>query len=228
MARHIIKKLFPGMDRLRGHRALAPLGPRLRSPDLWHLNRRSVAGAFAVGLFVAFLPLPMQMLIAGAIAILARVNLPISVLLVWISNPVTMPPMLYTAYTVGRKLLDEEPREFSTDVTWEWFATEMLTVWKPLVTGSLVLGVAAGLAGYLLVRGLWRLNVIQRVRHRRILARRRREREAELREVFAERLSESGEAGNGHNPGEGREEDARPSPTDPRGPDRDSGPRSRR
>ncbi|OOC11382.1 MULTISPECIES: DUF2062 domain-containing protein [Thioalkalivibrio] len=185
MARHIIKKLFPGMDRLRGHRALAPLGPRLRSPDLWHLNRRSVAGAFAVGLFVAFLPLPMQMLIAGAIAILARVNLPISVILVWISNPVTMPPMLYTAYTVGRKLLGEEPRQFSTEITWEWFATEMLTVWKPLMTGSLVLGVAAGLAGYLLVRGLWRLNVIQRVRHRRYLARQRREREAELREVFS-------------------------------------------
>ncbi len=177
MARHIIKKLFPGMEGMRGHRALAPLGPRLGSPDLWHLNRRSVAGAFAVGLFVAFLPLPMQMLIAAVIAILVRVNLPISVILVWISNPVTIPPIFYTAYSLGRKLLGEPARQFRVEFTWEWFSTELLTVWKPLLTGSLILGAAAGLAGYLLVRFLWWLNLVQRARARRYL-RRMRERAA--------------------------------------------------
>ncbi|MGM0553311.1 MAG: DUF2062 domain-containing protein [Pseudomonadota bacterium] len=177
MARHIIKRLFPGMEGIRRHRALAPLGPRLGSPDLWHLNRRSVAGAFAVGLFVAFLPLPMQMLIAAAIAILIRVNLPISVILVWISNPVTIPPILYTAYRLGRKLLDEPARQFRVELTWEWFSTELLTVWKPLLTGSLILGTGAALAGYLLVRFLWWLNVVQRARTRQYL-RRMRERAA--------------------------------------------------
>ncbi|WP_018949532.1 DUF2062 domain-containing protein [Thioalkalivibrio sp. ALMg11] len=175
MARHIIKKMFPGMERMRGHKALAPLGPRLGSPDLWHLNRRSVAGAFAVGLFVTFQPLPMQMLIAAAIALLVRVNLPISVILVWISNPITMPPMLYTAYTIGRKLLDEPRRDIHLDWSWEWFTTELLTIWQPLVLGSVLLGSVASLSGYLLVRFLWRLNVVQRVRSRRYLRRLRKE-----------------------------------------------------
>ncbi|WP_017942271.1 MULTISPECIES: DUF2062 domain-containing protein [unclassified Thioalkalivibrio] len=175
MAKHIIKKMFPGMDHMRGHKALAPLGPRLGSPDLWHLNRRSVAGAFAVGLFVAFLPLPMQMLIAAAVAVLVRVNLPISVILVWISNPVTMPPMLYLAYTIGRKLLDEPRRDIHLDWSWEWFTTELLTIWQPLLLGSVLLGAAASLSGYLLVRFLWRLNVVQRVRSRRYLRRLRKE-----------------------------------------------------
>ncbi|MFO7954505.1 DUF2062 domain-containing protein [Thioalkalivibrio sp.] len=175
MARHIIKKMFPGMEHMRGHKALAPLGPRLGSPDLWHLNRRSVAGAFAVGLFVAFLPLPMQMLIAAAVALVVRVNLPISVILVWISNPVTIPPMLYLAYTIGRKLLDEPGRDMHIDWSWEWFTTELLPVWQPLLLGSVLLGAAASLAGYLLVRFLWRLNVVQRVRSRRYLRRLRKE-----------------------------------------------------
>ncbi|WP_018145716.1 MULTISPECIES: DUF2062 domain-containing protein [unclassified Thioalkalivibrio] len=175
MARHIIKKMFPGMERMRGHKALAPLGPRLGSPDLWHLNRRSVAGAFAVGLFVTFLPLPMQMLIAAAVAIIVRVNLPISVILVWISNPITMPPMLYTAYTIGRKLLDEPRRDIRLDWSWEWFSTELLTIWQPLLLGSVLLGSVASLSGYLLVRFLWRLNVVQRVRSRRYLRRLRKE-----------------------------------------------------
>jgi len=193
MARHIIKKLFPGMEGMRGHRALAPLGPRLGSPDLWHLNRRSVAGAFAVGLFVAFLPLPMQMLIAAAIALVIRVNLPISVILVWVSNPITMPPMFYTAYTIGRKLLDEPPRRFRIELTWEWFTTELLTVWQPLLVGSLLLAIVASASGYFLVRFLWWLNVVQRVRNRRYqrLVRQKK------REKAARRRRDSGREGEG-------------------------------
>ncbi|WP_019626181.1 DUF2062 domain-containing protein [Thioalkalivibrio sp. ALJT] len=191
MARHIIKKLFPGMEHMRRHKALSPLGPRLGSPDLWHLNRRSVAGAFAVGLFVAFLPLPMQMLIAAAVALLVRVNLPISVILVWISNPITMPPMLYTAYTLGRKLLDEPRRDIHLDWSWEWFTTELLTIWQPLLLGSVLLGAAASLSGYLLVRFLWRLNVVQRVRSRRYLRRLRKETAEREREATARKSDQS-------------------------------------
>lgn len=176
MTKHIIKKMFPGMERMHGHRALAPLGPRLKSPDLWHLNRRSVAGAFAVGLFVAFLPLPMQMLIAATVALVVRVNLPISVILVWISNPVTMPPLFYTAYTLGRKVLNASPRPIRPEFSWEWFTSELLTIWQPLLIGSLLLAVVASTTGYLLVRLLWRLNVVRRVRSRRYLHQLRRER----------------------------------------------------
>ncbi|ADC71710.1 MULTISPECIES: DUF2062 domain-containing protein [unclassified Thioalkalivibrio] len=182
MAKHIIRRLFPGMEGVRGHRALSPLGPRLRSPDLWHLNRRSVAGAFAVGLFVTFLPIPMQMLVAAIVALIVRVNLPISVILVWISNPITMPPMLYMAYTVGRKLLGEPPRDVHLDWSWEWFSTELLTIWQPLLLGSLLFATLASLSGYLLVRVLWRVNVVQRLRTRRALRRLRQEREREKAE----------------------------------------------
>lgn len=173
MAKNLIKKWFPAYETVRGHRALERLGPRLRAPDLWHLNRRSVAGAFAVGLFVAFLPIPMQMLLAAGIAIWLRVNLPISVLLVWVSNPLTMPPIFYTAYTIGRWILGEPRRSIRVEWTMEWFTADMLTIWKPLLIGSLLMAVVASALGYVTIRVLWWISVVERMKIRRSRLRRR-------------------------------------------------------
>jgi uncharacterized protein len=173
MARKFIKSWFPAYESVRGHRALEMLGPRLRAPDLWHLNRRSVAGAFAVGLFLAFLPIPMQMLLAAAVAIWLRVNLPISVLLVWVSNPLTMPPIFYTAYTIGRWILNEPRRSFRVEWSMEWFTSDFLTIWKPLLTGSLLLAVVASALGYIAIRLLWWLSVVERMKIRQARLRRR-------------------------------------------------------
>ncbi len=167
MAKNLIKSWFPAYDSVRSHSGLKLLGPRLRAPDLWHMNRRSVAGAFAVGLFVAFLPVPLQMVLAAVIAVWVRVNLPISVLLVWVSNPLTMPPIFYTAYTIGRWILDVPPRSFRVEMTLEWFTTDLLTIWKPLVMGSLVLAVVASVSGYLVIRILWWINVVERLKLKR-------------------------------------------------------------
>ncbi len=91
MPRKIIKKFLPRHDVIRKQKALAVFGNLLYDPNLWCLNRRSASGAFAVGLFMAFVPLPSQMIMAAGLAILLGVNLPLSVALVWISNPITMP-----------------------------------------------------------------------------------------------------------------------------------------
>ena len=68
---------------------------------MWHINRRSVSTAIFIGLFCAFIPLPSQMLLAALIAIWLKVNLPLSVALVWVSTLITMGPMFYFAYKLG-------------------------------------------------------------------------------------------------------------------------------
>ena len=105
MPKRLIKRWLPDQDKLKEHKHLRLFGKLLLDANLWHLNRRSAAGAFAVGLFMAWIPLPCQMLLAAGGAILFRVNLPLSVALVWLSNPVTMPPLFYGAYLVGCQLL---------------------------------------------------------------------------------------------------------------------------
>ncbi|MCG5500959.1 DUF2062 domain-containing protein [Ectothiorhodospira lacustris] len=163
MAKKLIKSLFPTYHKVREHESLRFFGAVLNDPNLWHLNRRSAAGAFGVGLFVAFLPIPAQMLTAAALAIIVRVNLPISVLLVWISNPLTMAPIYYAAYTIGRFLMGEPRRGFSFELNLSWFTGELVVIWKPLLLGSLVMSVIAGLAGYITIRLLWRLHIVRRL-----------------------------------------------------------------
>lgn len=101
MPRKFLKKFMPNPHEIKNNKFLSLFGKVLHEPNLWHMNRRSMAGAFFVGLFFAWWPVPFQMVLAAGGAILLRVNLPMSIALVWITNPLTMPPMFYFAYVVG-------------------------------------------------------------------------------------------------------------------------------
>lgn len=161
MPKRIIKRLLPDHDKIRDHKHLQFLGPLLHDPNLLHLNRRSVSGAFAVGLFMAWVPLPFQMLLSAITAIISRVNLPISVALVWITNPITMPPMFYFAYKVGTWVMGIKPHGTKFELTMEWFTQKIDVIWQPLLLGSLIVAIVCSILGFLSIRGLWRLRVVQ-------------------------------------------------------------------
>ena len=167
MPRKWLKSYLPRATDLQQRGGLSILGERLLAPDLWHLTRQSVSAAFAVGLFVAWIPIPMQMAVAAGLAMLVRCNLPISVALVWISNPLTLAPMLLFAYEIGALLMGETPiiREFQLSA--EWLRARLERIWVPVLLGSLVCGVASSLLGWAGMRLFWRWHVVQRWERRR-------------------------------------------------------------
>ena len=167
MPKHLIKKFTPDHEIIRNHKHLRIFGDLLHDPNLWHMNRRSVAGAFAVGLFWAFIPIPMQMVIAAATAIPARVSLSISVALVWITNPITMPPIFYFTYLVGTWILGTPARTESFELSFEYLSHSMSAIWQPLYLGSLICALLAAVIGYCVMRGLWRLYVVRHIQRRR-------------------------------------------------------------
>ncbi len=176
MPRKFIQQYLPEPHHVRRHRTLRRVfGDLLHDPNLWHLNRRSAAGAMAVGLFCAFVPLPGQMLLAAALAIFCRVNLPMSVALVWVTNPLTIPPIFYATYRIGAWILgqDSAPPAFEPSLT--WLMQEFGHIWQPLFLGSALVGTLAAALGYLLVRAIWRWHVL-RERERRRRRRRRTKR----------------------------------------------------
>ena len=63
---------------------------------------RSIAFSTALGVFIAFLPIyGLQMLVSLAVATLFRVNRLAAMAMAWISNPFTIPPILWMQYQVG-------------------------------------------------------------------------------------------------------------------------------
>ena len=162
MPKRLIKKYLPDPKTIKEHKHLKVFGSLLHDQNLWHLNRKSFAGALAVGLFVAFIPLPTQMVIAAAAAILLRVNLPISVATVWITNPITMPPMFYAAYWVGSILMDIPADASTFEFSLDAIISSLGASWKPFLLGCFVLGVVSATIGYFLARGIWRLMIIKK------------------------------------------------------------------
>jgi uncharacterized protein (DUF2062 family) len=168
MPRHLIKRFTPDAAKVRKHKYLKHLGSWLHDENLWHLNRRSVSGAVATGLFWAMIPMPSQMVAAAITAIFVRINLPISVALVWITNPITIPPMFYFNYRIGTWLLGERADIGTFRLSFDWLAAEIGAIWLPLYVGSFLTGTVLGVCGYLSMRLFWRWYVIRRHQARRI------------------------------------------------------------
>jgi uncharacterized protein len=149
---------LPDKDRLRRSFLYRMFGKNILARDLWHLDARSLAGGFSVGLFIAFTPtIPLQMILACMAALYFRVNLPAALLACWVTNPLTAVPIYMMAWRVGRSVLHAMP-----------FATEYLQVYDEarqtrfimstfyLWTGSLILATTAACTSNLLLRWLWK------------------------------------------------------------------------
>ena len=101
MPRKLFRKYVPTANSVRENRWIAKFGTLLHHPNLWHLNRDSVAGAVAIGLFAGLIPGPLQMLVALLLSILLRRNLPVALLVTFYTNPFTIVPLYLLAYATA-------------------------------------------------------------------------------------------------------------------------------
>ncbi len=180
MAKQFLRRYLPTPEKIANSKGLGRLRPYLSDPNLWHLNRRSVSGAMYWGLFCAFLPIPMQSIPVTLGAIFFRVNLPLSMVLVWLTNPVTMLPILYSAYWVGASILNVPMLDmhnvgvlFGQLIRWvlqqgdnPFNNTQSAMLVWPLLLGLLTEAVVASLVGGTLTRILWRWHVVREWRKR--------------------------------------------------------------
>jgi uncharacterized protein (DUF2062 family) len=168
MPKDTLKRFMPTPRMLKEVRSLHLLGDWVFQPNLWHINRSSSSRAFFVGLFMAFMPIPIQMIIAALVAVRVRCNLPIAVGLCWISNPLTIAPLYYFAYRVGATVLGAEPQAMEFQLNWDWISSSLVAIWQPFLLGCLICGFFFGSLGFFTIQQLWRWRAVQRWEARRL------------------------------------------------------------
>ena len=168
MSKYLFKKYLPHPDIIVKNRWIKLLGPRLQESGLWHINRKSCSSGVAVGVFCAFVPIPFQMLLAAIASILLRSNILVAVPMVWIINPITMPPMFYFCYLVGAQILNSNIEVFAFELSFTWLLTGLLEIWQPFLLGCLVVGFVTSALSFILIRVLWRLHILTHIKNRKI------------------------------------------------------------
>ena len=163
----LLKRFIPERKHIQEHKHLRHFGDWLHDPDIWHLTRRSSAGGVTIGLFWAIMPLPMQTIFAAITAIIMRVNLPLSVIFVWVTNPITAAPIYYLAYKLGSVLLNEPIQRESFEFSMHWMTETLVHSWQPLVAGCLLLGICSAAVGNVGIRLLWRILTLRKWNQRR-------------------------------------------------------------
>ncbi len=120
----------------------------------FNINRKMITKGVFIGLFWGFIPMPMQMLAVVATTPFMRFNVPIAIAMVWLSNPITMPPMYYMEYLTGNFILGYEGCQ-DIELTLEWFSNNMKNIFVPLYVGTAFYSIVVSGLIYLLLNWLW-------------------------------------------------------------------------
>ncbi len=177
MLKKYFRKFLPDHETIKQSRWIRPFGTWLHHPNLWHLNRRSVAGGVASGMFCGLIPGPFQMIGAALLSVLFRVNLPVAMFTTLYTNPFTIVPLYVLAYELGAFVTGQH-NGLSTayfelpEMNWDNWHTVLLdwviSLGKPFAVGLPLLAIILAIAGYFVVRVLWYAVVVWEWRRRAV------------------------------------------------------------
>ena len=154
-----LKKYSPKRENVN----LGWLNKHLSDPELWKWNKKTIAKAFAIGLFCAFLPIPAHTLLGAILAVIFSANILLSMLMVWVNNPITMVPIYYFTYKLGASILGIEMDlnfEFSFSYLMNNFGSATLAMW----VGGIITSIISAIIGYFAIITIYKYKAIKRVK----------------------------------------------------------------
>ena len=147
---------FKNPNLIINHKHLKKIRHRLNNPILWNIEEKYIKKSCAIGCFTALLPIPFQMILAAILAIYFEANLTLAVLLVWITNPITMPFVFIAQYKIGSYFTSATTIPPQTYSIWLWLTTSSLNILKPFLLGVLITSISGGILSYAVSSLLWK------------------------------------------------------------------------
>jgi uncharacterized protein len=154
-------RTLPTREHLEEYRLVRPLAQR---HELWRFTRRSVPRGVGIGLLIGILAMipGVQMVGAALMCMLVRGNIPIAVVMTFLSNPATTPLILAASIYIGNRF------GFNADLTTfqaliqsgagfdRWVAWLLSDAAPSMLFGLLVISIVTALIGYVIAALLWR------------------------------------------------------------------------
>jgi len=164
-----IHAVLPDQKRLEQSRAYHIFGATLFKRELWSFKSEALARGLALGLFVAFTPtIGFQMIIVCVLILFIPGNLPIALAASWITNVFTAGPVYFFEYRFGQWLIEVTGAIPYHPIQNEPAISGVYNIAGAMWLGSLVISLAAGLSGYILMLAL--ANLERKLRMSKIIS----------------------------------------------------------
>ncbi len=177
MPRKYLRRWLPDHQSMLQNRFLRRFAHWFEHPNLFHLNRKSVAGGLAVGMIGGLIPGPLQVITSAILCLIFRVNLPVAILGTFYTNPLTIGPIYWLAYQLGSWVSGAGGAvktiampSFSALSLGDWVLamwTWMQSLGVPLLIGLPLLAAILAFIAYFSVHVVWRLWVYWSVHQRK-------------------------------------------------------------
>ncbi|MDR7017118.1 DUF2062 domain-containing protein [Acinetobacter sp. 3657] len=171
MPKLFFQKWLPSSEKIAKLKLMKVFGPRTLNPLLWYVNRHTIAKAIFIGTFWGILPVPFHSLFIILSILYFEVNLPIGLCLAWLTNPLTVVPILYVGFWFGAQIYQVEMinKEMLLGVLHQminWLTNFGhghidLNLAKILMSGLVVEALLCALLFYVATHLIWRWVVIK-------------------------------------------------------------------
>ena len=142
------------------HKSFKEIIKKYKIPkDYLSANHNLILRAIFLGVFIAFIPMPMQMLFVLFFIPFFKFNVPIAIAMCWITNPISMPFIYYIEYTTGSFLLNIKIEK--VQLTLEWFTNNFDNIFIPLYTGAFLYSILFSTLSYIIAKQLWFQSVLK-------------------------------------------------------------------
>ena len=176
MPKQFFHKWLPSSEKVAQLKFMRIFGESTLNPLLWYVNRHSIAKAMFIGTFWGILPVPFHSLFIILTILWFEVNLPIGLCMAWLTNPLTVVPILYLGFWFGTKIyhvnmIDQEMLLGVLHQIINWLKNFGhghidLSLAKILISGLVIEAILFALLFYCATHLLWRWFVIKSWKNR--------------------------------------------------------------